>query len=225
MSSVLRRASQKFLSKFNRTVLPKATIPMNARNMQHFCLLIDLYTKISGLTGAVVECGVGKGRSFLQFSYLAQKENKGRNIWGFDSFEGFPMPTTEDISMRNPKKGDWSGTSSRDIVAVLRTAGLESEFIKAQTHLIPGFFDQTLKSYSGGPIAFLHVDADLYSSYKEALEMLVPQVVEGGVVLFDEYGHEKWPGATVAVDEFLAGTPWKLEYHTLGDRWFFIKTS
>jgi hypothetical protein len=36
-------------------------------------------------------------------------------------------------------------------------------------------------------VAFLHLDADLYSSTKTVLELVGPRLVAGSVVLFDEY--------------------------------------
>jgi len=38
-----------------------------------------------------------------------------------------------------------------------------------------------------GPVAFLHLDADLYSSTKTVLDLIGPRLVTGSVVLFDEY--------------------------------------
>ena len=204
--------------------MPRQTIPMDRRQMKHFLCLSDLFGFVSNVSGSVVECGVGKGRSFLQFSYLLIQEGKGRELWGFDSFEGFPDPVKEDASVRNPKKGEWSGTTPEDILEVLSSAGIDTDFLKKNVHLVPGYFQDSLSAYSGAPIAFLHIDADLYESYKVVLDTLVPYVATGGVVMFDEYAHEKWPGAKKAVDDFLADTEWKIAYHEKGERYYFVKT-
>ncbi len=47
---------------------------------------------------------------------------------------------------------------------------------------LPGFLDA-----HPGPVAFLHVDCDLYSSTVTVLEHVASRFVEGTVVLFDEY--------------------------------------
>ena len=45
-----------------------------------------------------------KTKSFQMLKLL----NESKKIFGFDSFCGFPNPTKEDRSPRNPKKGDWN---------------------------------------------------------------------------------------------------------------------
>lgn len=221
----VRKALKGALAHFGYGAFPRATIPMNRRQMRHLLGLADLFARIEGIRGSVVECGVGKGRSFLQFAHLILEEGGARDLWGFDSFEGFPPPTVEDASARMPKAGEWSGTSPEDIREILRTGSMERSFIEKQVHLVPGFFNKTLNSYNGGPIAFLHIDADLYESYIDALTTLVPHVAKGGVVLFDEYQYDKWPGATKAIDEFMSQSPWQLAHHEPANLWYFVKTS
>ena len=69
--------------------------------------------------------------------------------------------------------------------------------------VVKGYFEDTIKDYNGGPIAVLHIDCDLYQSYKTVLETLYDKVVTGGLIMFDEYGEgEKWPGGVQAVNEF-----------------------
>ena len=51
---------------------------------------------------SIVECGFGVGKSFSALAYLAGKS--GRDLYGFDTFEGFPEPGPIDSSSRNAKK-------------------------------------------------------------------------------------------------------------------------
>ena len=48
----------------------------------------------------------------------------------------------------------------------------------------------------------LHLDCDLYESYKISLTNLYDKVVAGGIIMFDEYDDQRWPGARRAIDEF-----------------------
>jgi hypothetical protein len=111
------------------------------------------------------------------------------------------------------------------MVKKLRSAGLSQEWIASHVKLVKGFFEDTLGLYDGSPITILHIDADLYDSYKIVLEKLFPFVVRGGIVLFDEYAEVKWPGATQAVDEFLKGKPYKLKKDEESGKYFFVKNS
>src|SRR3989344_1004488 len=199
------------LKSFLKNVLHKSgfdvvrypTIPFDVRRMKLLLYLNFLFGKLQNVPGDIVECGVGKGRSFLFLSFLAYSEGKSRTLWGFDSFAGFPEPSKNDSSDRNPKKGEWSGTHPDDIVAILKHAGIPEQFIQGNTKLIPGYFENTIQEYNGKKIALLHIDADLYDSYVVVLKKLFPFVSKGGIVLFDEYNEARWPGAKQAVDEFL----------------------
>lgn len=218
MKSLLK----KILRSMGYKIVPQWSIVTDARQMKNLLYCADLYKLAENVSGNVVECGVGRGRTFLYFSYLLSRGGKGRDLWGFDSFEGFPEPTAEDASARNPKKGEWSGVSPENILSVLRVAGIPEDFILHRVHLVKGFVEDTLRQYDRTPIALLHIDLDLYQAYTVTLEMLVPFVAKGGVVLFDEYGVTRWPGATKAVDEFLQKHPYLLRQHPSG-KFYFIK--
>ena len=72
-------------------------------------------------------------------------------------------------------------------------------------NIVKGYFKNTIFQYEGGPIAILHLDVDLYDSYKICLENLYDLVIPGGIIMFDEYKSTsliRWPGATKAINEF-----------------------
>jgi hypothetical protein len=55
---------------------------------------------------------------------------------------------------------------------------------------IKGFFDSSLKQIpEEAKICFLHIDADLYTSVIEVLEILYHRVVDGGVIIIDDFFH------------------------------------
>lgn len=53
-------------------------------------------------------------------------------------------------------------------------------------------------------MSLLHLDADLYQPTKIALEMLVPRMAKGAVILFDELDYDGFPGETIAFLEELS---------------------
>lgn len=183
-------------------------IPVFGRKENKYIYFKRLYDSIAHLKGDIVECGVGCGTSFSVLVGLAEAEKKQRLIWGFDSFEGFPEPTIHDKSPRNSKKGDWN-YSTPDLIVnlLLNECKIERNFVQNNVKIIKGFFQENLeKKYTGEKIALLHLDVDLYDSYKTCLEVLWPKVVDGGVVILDEYRGKKtfrkFPGAVKAIDEF-----------------------
>lgn len=182
----------------------------------------DLYDKIRNIDGDIVECGVAYGGSLAILGALIKYESKGRKIYGLDSFEGFPEPTAEDKNEhRIIRKGEYGDASKEKIKELFQRLDLQ------EPTLIKGFLEETAPSFKNrvGKIAFLHIDTDLYSSYKVTLRELFDKVAMGGIVLFDEYNEPKFPGATKAVDEFFANTNYQLQKikHMDTNKFFVIK--
>lgn len=91
-------------------------------------------------------------------------------VYGFDSFLGLPD---------NWRTGFSVGAFAE--AAAPRVSGAE---------LVVGMFADTLPEFLSrhpGPVAFLHLDADLYSSTSDVLRALEGRLVPGTVVVFDEY--------------------------------------
>ncbi len=192
----------------------------------HYNLLSKLYKLSSRIKGDIVECGVGYGKSLLILSSLLSVSKINKKIFAFDSFEGFPEPSDFDKNVRNPLKGEWGGTSTNLIMTLLRESKLVNNIlVKERVELVKGFFDATLPKYKEkiSSIALLHLDGDLYNSYKIPLNNIWEMVPIGGIIIFDEYRHPKWPGATLAVDEFFNGKDQIIQRDTSSQRHFLIK--
>ena len=204
--------------------LNRFSLQFNQPNVRTFLYLSRMIDLITSLDGVIVECGVGNARTLQMLALLLQEENKGRALWAFDSFEGFPEPTREDASLRNPKKGEWKTMTRSQVYDVLN--GLS---IRTPVHVTQGYFEDTLRDVEVPPIALLHLDVDLYKSYKTCLEYLFPLVVQGGVVLFDEYRNEaelrKWPGASRAIDEYVGATGYPIRQDPISQKYFLLKTA
>jgi len=175
-------------------------IKMSYSNINRFSYFQRLFSQIQEVNGDIVECGVGYGKSLLNLAYLIKNETKSRKLWGFDSFEGFQ----EENESKEHTKGKYKDITIFDIHNLLISYGLDAEFVKTQVSLIKGFFEDSLLKHHG-EIALLHIDADLYESYKVVFKELYPKVAKGGIVAFDEYlgtlEHNKWPGAYRAINE------------------------
>ncbi len=176
--------------------------PVTSEWMGTFYYFLKRYQEIKNIDGDIVECGVGRGRTFLFFAFFLSEDPKARMLWGFDSFEGFPEPALQDKSSRNPYKGERNNTTIEYVLWLLKDSGISKEVIDTKIRLVKGFFDKSLSSYSGEKIALLHLDGDLYESYRDPLALLYPKVAKGGLILFDEYDDPAFPGARKAIDEY-----------------------
>ncbi len=160
---------------------------LSLRNRQK---LLDYALGLAPAEGLVLEFGVHRGASL---SHIARRMAP-RTVHGFDSFEG------------NPE--DWTGWDAPR--GVFDRKG-ELPKVPANARLVKGWFDRTLppwKAANAGPIAFLHVDCDLYSSTRAIFDELGDRVVPGTVIVFDEYfNYINWQAHEHrAFSEFVART-------------------
>lgn len=122
--------------------------------------------------GLVLEFGVYQGKSIRQIAGLVSGA-----VHGFDSFEGIPEAWCEE------EKGTYS------------TGGVLPK-VPANVHLHAGWFEDTLPDFireEAGPIRFINIDCDLYSSTRTIFDLLYKQIVPGTVIVFDEYiGYPGW---------------------------------
>jgi O-methyltransferase len=157
--------------------------------------------------GNFVECGVWRGgAAFLIADLLRRAEEAARKVWLFDSFEGLPPPADIDgtaanqwaSEVTNPSYRDNLRVSAEEVQQAARSLGLEG-----YTELAKGWFEQSLSANRDrvGPIALLRVDADWHASVLCCLENLFDQVVDGGLIILDDY--YTWSGCAVATHQFL----------------------
>lgn len=188
---------------------------LNVGNIGNVIYWYNFFNMVKNIKGDIVECGIGRGRSLLVLSslnhMLEEHEGGNRKIYGYDSFEGFPEPTSHDDSYRKPKKGEWASSPSgryqynkEFITNVLNNAGVNT---KENIILKKGFFSESLIHHPNEPIAILHVDGDLYESYMDTLNNLYHKVSQGGIIVFDDFlaqkeDEDRWPGARKAVEDF-----------------------
>jgi len=107
--------------------------------------------------------------------------------YGFDSFQGLPVPTAEDETEGKFFEGQFA-CSKDGVVQWLTQRGVDW----SRVVLIEGFFNETLtpqvrQRYPFGPVAVAFIDCDLYSSTRQVLAWLGEGLVDGSIVLFDDW--------------------------------------
>jgi hypothetical protein len=150
------------------------------------------YADVSG-NRLICEFGVFMGASI---NYVAKMTT--RTIYGFDSFEGLPERWWDGLKM--------------GAFAVPKPPRVRRNVL-----LVKGLFHNSLPGFlkeHTGPIGFLHVDSDLYSSAKVVFELLESRLKPGAVIVFDEYfNYPEWEeGEYKAFMEFLDKTSLSFEF-------------
>jgi len=119
--------------------------------------------------GLALEFGVFKGTTINHLARL----RSDLHFFGFDSFRGLPE--------------QWAG--SRYSAINFDRKGRKPN-VAPNVTLVEGWFDKTVPAFlaaENGPIGFLHIDCDIYSSTKTVLELTAPRLRRGAVIAFDEF--------------------------------------
>ncbi|MGO8754632.1 MAG: class I SAM-dependent methyltransferase [Gallionellaceae bacterium] len=128
-----------------------------------------------------------------QIATLAEQD-----VHGFDSFEGLPeawhhepegIYTTKEVIPTLPEN------------VTLHVRWFENAFPKFPTA-------------HGGPVRFINIDCDIYSSTRTVRNRLAQRIAPGTVIVFDEYiGNEHWrKDEFKAFQETVAQNGWGYEY-------------
>jgi len=141
----------------------------NALGFENQRELIEHSLRETKIDGHYLEFGVFTGGTIR---FMAKRVGS-RVIHGFDSFEGLPE--------------SWHGFSLGQEAFSLKG---KLPKVPANVRLHPGWFDKSLPPWlaqNPGPVAFIHVDCDLYSSTKTIFDLLGDRMAPGTIILFDEY--------------------------------------
>lgn len=184
---------------------------MTVDSLARVLYLSELYQKIVDVPGVICEFGVQWGASLSVLTNLRsvyEPFNYSRVIYGFDTFAGFISVDSKDGEFANV--GDYS-TYYEYEARLTELLSLHESFSpvseKKKHYLVKGDASETIGSWlSDNPHAIISMamfDMDLYQPTKNVLEKIIPRLVKGSVLVFDELNCEFFPGETLALDEVL----------------------
>ncbi len=177
------------------------------------------------IKGDYLEFGVWKGRSFSKVYNLWHHffNKKGQltsmRFYAFDSFEGLPeISSPEDRQSNEFKKGDYA-FSLNNFKRAIVSRGVDLERVT----IIPGWFDKSLSPETKHSLAIksasiIFVDCDLYESTVPVLNFITDYIVDGTVLIFDDWfafradpnlGEQKAFREWLARNPHLSATEWQ----------------
>ncbi len=120
--------------------------------------------------GLVLEFGVHEGTSITVIAETLKGLKPNQKVYGFDSFEGLPEAWGEDHPI---------GTFKMEKPPV----------VPDNVELVIGLFQDTLDKFleeHDEPVAFCHLDCDIYSAAAFVLTKIAPRCRKNTVIAFDE---------------------------------------
>src|SRR4029077_19603758 len=106
--------------------------------------------------------------------------------FGFYTFRSQPESSWREGDFHKP--GEFGDTSLDAVRALMPSNVL----------LVPGWFPESAAGFDQ-VICFAHVDMDLEKSTEDAIAWLEPRMVQGGIVVFDDWGWKNCPGVAKAI--------------------------
>ena len=135
-------------------------------------------TQLDNLTYAVSQVSLDEGL-FLEFGVFEgvtinhiAKLQPDKIVHGFDCFEGLPE--------------DWTLGAAAGSYSTHGNIPQVEDNVKLHIGLFDDVLPEFIKTCSA-PVAFLHIDSDIYSSAKTVLTLLESHIVPGTIIVFDEF--------------------------------------
>jgi len=150
------------------------------------------------IPGDVVEFGCYIGTTSVYIAKLLMQLDKSKQFYVYDSFEGLPEKTKEDISPLGIqfKTGELLA-SKKQFIKNMSQAGVTMPRIKK------AWFSDLKSEDIPQDIAFAFLDGDYYSSIADPLALIEKKLKPGATIIIDDYANAALPGASKAVDKWL----------------------
>jgi hypothetical protein len=163
-------------------------------------------SNVAGLNLAAAEVGTYRGGSA---ALLAQAMRTFTGVdcelHVVDTFEGHLDSTFTEHDPED-QRGKFRGVTYEDVRDYL------AAFPRLTVH--QGDASSVVRAWPERRYALVHLDVDLYQPTLDCLEYFGPRLVEGGVIVMDDFGAPTCPGVRRAVQEYLGRSPvfhtWKL---------------
>lgn len=183
--------------------------PRNAASAERKFFLRSLLSLVDSLPGDTAECGAYQGAS--SWLICDKLKNTDKTHFIFDSFEGLSTPSSVDGEYW--AEGDLC--SSEEVLKEHLSAFPKLKVCK-------GWIPDNFSDADDRSFCFVHIDVDLYQPTLDSIKFFYPRLVEGGIILSDDYGFTTCPGAKRAFDEYMKDKPEKIIHVPTGQA-FIIK--
>jgi O-methyltransferase len=164
--------------------------------------------QLASVPGDILEVGVWRGGSGCLIATQSERSGSKARVYLCDTFSGVVKAGADDPMYYGGEHGD---TSPELVRSLVRHLGLDNVTI-----LVGEFPDESAQAIADREFKLCHLDVDVYESTKASAEWVWPRMVEGGVIVVDDYGGDGMDGVQRAVDEFAVEHSCRMIYNLNG---------
>ncbi len=176
--------------------------------------LYSIAAQCAALPGDLLEVGVWRGGSAALIASVAKVGNPKAKVFLADTFAGVVKAGAKDTAYRGGEHGDTDVEQCRALFDRLELSN---------TVILAGVFpEETGAAIADRRFSFCHIDVDVHDSVRDTFAWVWPRLLPGGCVVFDDYGFDTCPGATLAVNAVSHG-PDRRFIHNLNGQAILIK--
>ena len=195
---------------------------MNRISLSKILFYKEIIDKVTDIPGCILELGIQWGATtslLYNLTSIQEPFNFRRKIVGFDTFEGFPSSSINELEKSLGWKKNALSTDSNVQAMIENSLELHQNF-SAMPHmkkyeLVKGDVIETLpKWFESNPcetVALCIFDMDLGIPTKKALEEILKHTQKGSILVFDEYSHPLFPDEGRVARELLEANKFKFE--------------
>lgn len=186
-------------------------------DISKFLMRNEVFRKQLKVHGSIVDLGVARGASLMTWFHLSsiyEPTNYSRRIIGFDTFSG--IPNLDEADLVGDGISEYMHVGGFRVEPDMKEDIEESVRLHDQTRylhhipkaqLVQGDIEQTLPQFLAEHpylvVSLLNIDVDVYRPTRVALELLLPRMPRGAVIIFDELALNLFPGETAALQDVI----------------------
>lgn len=179
------------LSKISKLLFKKPFYGKSLMSNKSLDDMISLLAKCVNIEGDIIECGVYRGGSLIEISKKLKQLKSNKIIYGLDTFEGHPYTDKGTAHI----KGLFSDASYIKLHFLIKLLKLDNII------LLKGLFVNSFVKLKNKKFCFVHLDCDLYKSYKECFKFILPRLAKNAIVVCDDYNSNDALMANIAIEE------------------------
>jgi O-methyltransferase len=143
--------------------------------------------------GELIEIGVWRGGTGALIAKKCQLVGIEDMVYLCDTFKGVVKAGPMDPHYVG---GEHANAARGDVLRLL--SSLKLDFVSILEGIFP---DDSLHLLEHHEFRFCHIDVDVYQSAKDIIDWIWPRLVNGGIVVYDDYGFPGCVGITRFVNE------------------------